>query len=53
VQEVYAGKKYWSGTHAILISRSGFTKSARKLALSNKVILISEIEIENIKNIIY
>jgi len=53
VQEVYAGKKYWSGTHAILISRSGFTKSAQKLALSSNVILMNEIEIENIKNIIY
>ncbi len=53
VQEVYAGKKYWSGTHAVLISRSGFTKSAQKLALSSNVILISEYEIENIKNIIY
>ena len=53
VQEVYAGKKYWSGTHAILISRSGFTKAAQKLALSSKVILINECEIENINNIIY
>ena len=53
VQEVYAGKKYWSGTHAVLISSSGFTKSAQKLALSSNVILISEVEIENIKNIIY
>ncbi len=53
VQEVYAGKKYWSGTHAILISRSGFTKAAQKLALSSKVILINEFEIENINNIIY
>ena len=53
VQEVYSGKKYWSGTHAILISRSGFTKSAQKLALSSKVILINEFEIENINNIIY
>ena len=53
VQEVYAGKKYWSGTHAILISRSGFTKSAQKLALSSNVILINEFEIENINNIIY
>ena len=53
VQEIYAGKKYYLGTHAILISRSGFTKSAQKLALSNKVILINEFEIENIKNIIY
>ena len=53
VQEVYSGKKYWLGTHAILISRSGYTKSAQKLALSSKVILINESEIENIKNIIY
>ena len=53
VQEVYAGMKYWLGTHAILISRSGFTKSAQKLALSSKVLLISEFEIENIKNQIY
>ena len=53
VQEVYAGKKYWLGTHAILISRSGFTKSAQKLAASSGVILINEFEIENIKNIIY
>ena len=53
VQEIYSGKKYWLGTHAILISRSGFTKSAKKLALSSKVILINEFEIENIKNIIY
>jgi len=53
VQEVYAGKKYWLGTHAVLISRSGFTKSAQKLALSSNVILINEYEIENIKNIIY
>tara|TARA_B100000963_G_scaffold347957_1_gene354874 strand:+ start:79 stop:948 length:870 start_codon:yes stop_codon:yes gene_type:complete len=53
VQEVYAGKKYWLGTHAILISRSGFTKSAQKLALSSNVIMINEFEIENLKNIIY
>ena len=53
VQEIYAGKKYWIGTHAILISRSGFTKSAQKLALSSEVILLNEFEIENIKNMIY
>ena len=52
VQEIYAGKKYWQGTHAILISRSGFTKSAYKLASSSNVILINYIELENIENII-
>ena len=52
VQEIYSGKKYWLGTHAILISRSGFTKSAKKLASSSKVILLNEFEIENIKDIV-
>tara|TARA_Y100000589_G_scaffold146601_1_gene140248 strand:- start:920 stop:1789 length:870 start_codon:yes stop_codon:yes gene_type:complete len=53
VQEIYAGRQYWLGTHAILVSNSGFTKSAHKLALSNKVILINESELKNIGNIIY
>jgi len=53
VQEVYAGKEYWLGTHAVLVSRSGFTKSAYKLAFANKVILVNEFELENIENIIY
>ena len=52
VQEIFSGKKYWLGTHAILISRSGFTKSAQKLASSSNVILINEFEIENIKDIV-
>jgi len=53
VQEIYAGKKYWSGTHAILVSKSGFTKSAYKLAKTNKVILINEIELDNLCNMIF
>ena len=40
--------KYWSGTHVISISKSGFAKSAQRLALSGKVILINEFEIKNI-----
>ena len=40
-QKIYAGKKYWLGTHAILISKSGYTNSAQKLALSNNVLLIN------------
>jgi len=53
VQEISAGKQYWRGTHAILVSNSGFTKSAYKLASANKVILISEYELKNIENIIF
>tara|TARA_B100000965_G_scaffold253012_1_gene212894 strand:- start:1774 stop:2658 length:885 start_codon:yes stop_codon:yes gene_type:complete len=49
VQEVSAGKIYWKGTHAILISKSGFTKSAIKLARANDVILISYQELNIIE----
>ena len=52
VQEVSAGKKYWNGTHAILVSQSGYTKSAYKLAAANNVLLISTLELNNIDSII-
>ena len=52
VQEVSAGKKYWSGTHAILVSQSGFTNSAYKLAAANNVLLISTLELNNIDSFI-
>ena len=52
VQEVTAGKKYWNGTHAILVSRSGYTTSAYKLAEANNVLLISTIELNNIDSLI-
>tara|TARA_B100001287_G_scaffold270048_1_gene268289 strand:+ start:30 stop:914 length:885 start_codon:yes stop_codon:yes gene_type:complete len=52
VQEVSAGKIYWKGTHAILVSKSGFTQSAIKLARANKVILINDEELMNIEEFI-
>jgi len=52
VQEVSAGKKYWNGTHAILVSQSGYTKSAYKLAEANNVLLISTLELNNIDSLI-
>ena len=52
VQEVYAGKKYWNGTHAILVSQSGYTKSAYKLAAANNVLIISTFELNNIDSLI-
>ena len=52
VQEVTAGKKYWNGTHAILVSKSGYTKSAYKLAEANNVLLISTLELNNIDSFI-
>ena len=52
VQEVSAGKKYWNGTHAILVSQSGYTKSAYKLAAANNVLLISTLELYNLDSLL-
>ena len=52
VQEISAGKLYWKGTHAIIVSKSGFTKSAHKLAKANKVKLINESELMELRNIL-
>ena len=53
VQEISAGKLYWKGTHAVLVSKSGFTKSAQKLARANKVKLISESELKDLEKILF
>ena len=52
VQEISAGKLFWKGTHAILVSKSGFTKSAQQLARSNKVRLINECQLKDLEKFI-
>ena len=52
VQEISAGKLFWEGTHAILVSKSGFTKSAKRLAKSNKVKLINEFQLKDLEKFI-
>jgi len=52
VQEISAGKLFWKGTHAIIVSKSGFTKSAHQLAKSNKVELINEYQLNDLKKFI-
>ena len=52
VQEISAGKLFWKGTHAILVSKSGFTKSAHQLAKSNKVELINEYQLKDLEKYI-
>ena len=52
VQEISAGKLYWKGTHAVLVSKSGFTKSAQKLARANKVKLINDFELKDLENLL-
>ena len=52
VQEIYAGKAFYNGTHAIVVSNAGFTKSAETLAKKTGVILISDIELEKLEDYI-
>ena len=52
VQEISAGKLFWKGTHAILVSKSGFTKSAKQLAKSNNVRLINEFQLGDLEKFI-
>ena len=52
VQEISAGKLYWEGTHAVLVSKSGFTKSAQKLAGANEVKLINSSELKDLGKIL-
>ena len=53
VQEISAGKLFWKGTHAVLVSKSGFTKSAQKLARANKVKLINDFELKDLENLLF
>lgn len=50
VQEVTAGKLHWHGTHAVVISNAGFTKSAQALARSTGVLLMSHEELADLEN---
>ena len=52
VQEVSTGMIHWNGTHAVVVAKSGFTKSAKTLAASTKVILTSDSELENLENLV-
>ena len=52
LQEVIAGKIHYQGTHSVVVAKSGFTKKAHELAITAKVILISEIELENLENLL-
>ena len=52
VQEIIAGKQFYGGTHAVVVSNAGFTKSAETLAKKTGVILISDIELGNLEDYI-
>ena len=48
VQEIVAGIKYYNANKAVVIATNGFTKSAEKLAMSHKIVLIHHTEIEDL-----
>ena len=52
VQEVAAGMIHWNGTHAVVVGKSGFTKSAHTLAESTKVILTSDAELSDLEDLV-
>ena len=47
VQEVIAGKAFYNGTHAVVVSNAGFTKAEQSLAESADAILISDTKLED------
>ena len=52
VQEIIAGTEFYGGSNSVVISNSGFTKSAKQLAKSCEVVLIHHDEISNLDNFI-
>ena len=52
VQEVIAGKAFYNGTHAVVVSSAGFTKAAKNLAESADVLLISDTDLEDLETMV-
>lgn len=50
VQEVVAGKQFYRGTHAAVVSNASFTPSAISLANSTNVLLMSHVELADLTN---
>ena len=50
VQEVIAGTQFYGGSHSVVVSNAGFTKSAKELAESTGVILINDIDLETLED---
>lgn len=48
IQEIFTGKQFYSGSHGVLVSNAGFTKSAKSLASKTGIILLSD---ENLINL--
>lgn len=51
VQEIVAGRRHYACTVAVVVSPSGYTRSARELAVSNGVILLHHNHLANLEKI--
>ena len=52
VQEIFTGKQFYSGSHGVLVSNAGFTKSAKSLASKTGIILLSDENLMNLENLL-
>lgn len=52
VQEIIAGTLFYKGTHSVVVSNAGFTKSAKALAETSNVLLINDSELEELEDFI-
>ena len=52
VQEIFTGKQFYSGSHGVLVSNAGFTKSAKSLASKTGIILLSDENLMNLEGLL-
>lgn len=52
VQEVVAGRKHYNADYAVVVSASGFTKSAHELAASNGAILLQVEDLRSLESVL-
>ena len=52
VQEIFTGKQFYGGSHGVLVSNAGFTKSAKSLASKTGIILLSDENLMNLESLL-
>ena len=52
IQEIFTGKQFYSGSHGVLVSNAGFTKSAKSLASKTGIILLSDENLMNLESLL-
>ena len=52
IQEIFTGKQFYEGSHGVLVSNAGFTKSAKSLASKTGIILLSDENLMNLESLL-